>query len=142
MTKSKLRGIPQVYKTYNGSAEYSTYKKVLETFFKLMGEELIDGIIYKLPAQVGILGVFKRPTVGKGMFDYKLYNETGIKSWKKNFHTYKYAANFNWNNKLPFSNLSSYMKACYKFVAVRDLKRSLARKIKTENIIETFYDLN
>lgn len=136
------RSIKQSYETYRGGIDYETYKKVLTFYFKYLAQGLLNANVYKLPNNTGIIGIFKRPTYGKGLFDYNLYKESGIKSWKKNFHSYKYAANFKWDPRGKFSSLPSFVKTTYKFSAVRDLKRLLAKKINTENIIETFYDLN
>lgn len=136
------RSIKQAYESYKGQVDYLTYKKIIENYFKFLLAGLFESNVYKLPNNTGIIGIFKRPTVGKGLFDYKLYAEEGIKSWRKNFHTHKYAVNFSWNPKGNFSSFPAYIKTTFKFSAVRDSKRMLAKKIKTDNIIETFYDLN
>lgn len=60
--------------------KFRDYKLILKTFFWfLMRSVIATGINYVFPYKLGIFGVRKKPTWGRGVFDYKLYKETGIK---------------------------------------------------------------
>lgn len=48
-------------------------------FYTLFQEVVNNGTIYKLPFSLGLMGVRKKTTYGRGAFDYKLYSETGEK---------------------------------------------------------------
>jgi len=64
------------------------FKKILYAFNTLLAASTVtEGKVYKMPYTLGFLGVFKKPLVGKGIFDYQLWKETGIKRFKKNPHS-------------------------------------------------------
>jgi len=70
-----------------------TYKIILRTFNYMLMKSIIDeGKLYHLPGGLGVLGVFKIPVIGRGVFDYQLFKREGVKVWKKNLHSSSYSA--------------------------------------------------
>lgn len=75
-------GEVELFKTYNNKYNLSPaeFKLIVRTFFLLLSYSVIDtGNIYLLPKKLGTFSVRKKPTFGRGRFNYKLYKETGIK---------------------------------------------------------------
>lgn len=119
------------------------FRLILNTYHHLMMKDMIDtGAVYLLPNSLGYIGVLKRNTVGVGMFNYKLYNEEGIKSYIKNKHSSNLAANFVWFHAFPFRGVPKKYINMFKFRAVRFYKRHLASIIKNENSIHIYHHLN
>lgn len=119
------------------------FRLILGTYHALLTKEMVDnGKVYMLPNSLGYIGVFKRNTVGKGMFNYKLYAEEGIKSFIKNRHSSNLAANFVWFHSFPYRGVDRHLINTFKFRAVRDSKRYLASIIKNENSIHIYNYIN
>lgn len=111
----------------------STYKLVLKTFNYLLMKSITDeGKLYYLPGGLGVLGVFKIPVIGRGVFDYQLYKKEGVKVWKKNLHSSSYSARFLWRTRYARITLARKAAYTYKWEAPRYWKRYLAQCIKTE----------
>lgn len=118
------------------------YRLIIGTmFFLLMKDAINTGARYSFPEGLGTMGVYKKPTYGRGIFNYKLYNETGEKSYIKNDHSYRHTAVFRWFI-LGSSFSEDYFKSlCYTWSASRYWKRYLAQKIKGEANIHIYNDL-
>jgi len=53
---------------------------IIKVFFKTLTYSTINsGKVYYVPNKLGIIGIAKRRTVGRGAFDYQLYKEQGLK---------------------------------------------------------------
>lgn len=121
---------------------YNDYCLILKTFNYILVNKLYEGEVFSLPNRVGTLGVYKRKTFGRGIFDYQQFAATGDKVWKKNFHSSTYAASFVWSIKHPWTDIQSAKRAMFKFEPSREVKRSLAKQIKQNNTIHKYYDIN
>jgi hypothetical protein len=101
---------------------------------------ILEGNVYKLPKRCGVLGVYKSATIPKGVFNYQLYKDTGIKSWHKNLHSSNYSCRISWDVKSKYSDLQTSLKPLFKFYPARHFKRTLATLIKEDNYIHKYYD--
>lgn len=120
---------------------YQDYALILKTFNYLLAKEIMEqGTLYALPSRLGVIGVYKRKTLGKGKFDYNHYKDTGEKVWKKNLHSSVYAAFFKWSMKGPWTDLEGNRRSLFNFIANRDSKRTLAKHINESNTIYKYYD--
>lgn len=144
MPKIKLsKSLVDFYENYphKESVNRSTYRLILRTFNYLLMKSMIDeGKIYHLPNSLGVLGVFKIPVIGRGVFDYQLYKKEGVKVWKKNLHSSSYSAQFTWKLFKPRMPLPRRVSTSYKWTAPRYWKRYLAKSIKLRNTINLYYD--
>ena len=113
---------------------------ILKTFFFIMVHNMIYKYkIYKLPYGLGHMGIYKRNTIGRGCFDWKLFHTEGIKHWKKNLHTHGLAATCAWDRRYP--KVRHYFEfGMFKFKFARDSARELGRYINNNNIIHNYYD--
>lgn len=113
---------------------------IIKTFFVVLTKSIVDdGKIYKLPFGLGSLGIRRRPTYGRGVFDYQLYKKEGIKVWKKNLHSSMYSAQVFWDKRGNRFTLPEYTHV-FKLQACRDLTRHLSQQIKQHNTINNYYD--
>lgn len=56
------------------------FSLIVKTFFLALIKSVVrEGKIYQFPYGLGSFGVKKRPTHGRGSFDYALFNKEGIK---------------------------------------------------------------
>lgn len=110
-------------------------------FYTLFQEVVNNGTIYKLPFSLGLMGVRKKATYGRGAFDYKLYSETGQKYWRKNLHSDRWVGRIKWDIKWLYVMGSRDIPLwIYKFKPCRDFSRYLAKQIKENNTINKYYD--
>jgi len=114
-------------------------KLILDTFhFSLMKDMIDTGTAYILPFQLGLLGVFRVAVFGRGVFDYQLYKETGIKRYHRNNGTNQEVAVFRWIRK--FGHYSSKLRhSVYTFKPTRHWKRYVAARMKNNNSILSYY---
>lgn len=127
------------------SSHYVSQKKftdIAKYFFSLLSEQIIDfGYEYKLPQRMGHLMVRKFKS-DKRQVDWnstkKFFGEENKnlpKGEKKIiYHSNKHSAGYNarwWWRKEHYISFN----LPYKFTAIRKNKRSLAKKIKSDNVI-------
>lgn len=114
-------------------------KLILDTFhFSLMKDMIDTGTAYILPFQLGLLGVFRVGVYGRGVFDYQLYKDTGIKRYHRNNGTNQEVAVFKWIR--TFGHYSSKLRhSVYNFKASRHWKRYIAKRMKENNSILSYY---
>ncbi len=113
---------------------------IVRSFFYLMMHKIIyEHLIFQLPYGIGRMGVFKKITGGRGVFDYKLYKEHGIKHWHRNLHTHNYVARIRFDVRWPGCRFESIGKMI-KFKANRTSCRDLAKHLKQNNVIYKYYD--
>jgi len=98
-----------------------------------------EGKLYYLPGRLGVLGVFRIPVIGRGVFDYQLFKSDGTKVWKKNLHSSSYSARFLWRVKRSHFSLPD-KTLVFKWEAPRYWKRYLAKRIKDNNSINLYLD--
>lgn len=132
------------FETYNNKYKISflDFKLILKTFFSILQFELIgSGNVIKLPFSLGTLSIRKKetPKIG-GVFDYKLFKETGIKRYIKNDHSSKYLAKYHWDTSYPQFD-STLPNSVFDYFPPRFFKRYLAKEIKDNNAINRYYDL-
>lgn len=142
----------KVYKDFNDiylsyphadSVTKAQFKLILKTFNYLLIKSMVDeGKVYQLPKKLGVMGVFKLPVAGRGVFDYKLFHTDGTKLWRKNLHSSSYAAQFKWKLLFPRTDLPTYISKPFRWNATRYWRRYLARQIKENNTINLYYDKN
>ena len=131
-----------IYKTFPDKDKVSLYdyKLISQTFFYLLMSSIIkDGKVYQLPFGLGTLSVRKRPVIGRGVFDYHLYQKEGIKLWKKNLHSEQFAATIFWDTRWPRYSINNAGHV-FRFSATRHFNRELSHTIKQENTINKYYD--
>lgn len=142
----KIRPHKNIIDLYNQYPEKDSitkqeFKLVLRTFNYLLMQSIIEtGKLYYLPNNLGVIGVFRIPVIGRGVFDYQLYKKEGIKVWKKNLHSSSYSARFMWRHKYPRSLLPFHILRSYRWEAPRYWKRHLAKCIKDKNSINLYID--
>lgn len=139
--KTKRANYESAFKQFKGEMSKQEYRLIIGTLHLLMMEDITtNAAVYRLPHGLGVVGAFKRPTVGRGVFDYKLYNNEGIYRYVRNKHTEGYAINFRW---VPLSsNLGSNREIGSLFVwsSTRDHKRKLASLLKGGTPISIYHD--
>lgn len=115
---------------------------IIKVFFKTLTYSTINsGKVYYVPNKLGIIGIAKRRTVGRGAFDYQLYKEQGLKVWRKNTHSGMYAAKIFWKTIFPRFNVKTiYPNNIFKFTPCREYSRYLSKQIKEQNTISKYYD--
>lgn len=131
----------EVFKLYDNiyNIDKQTFVNITRTFFFFLCKALIyEQKTYVLPKALGMISLRKRKTQGSGVFDYKLYKETGIKRYIKNNHSEQYAVNFVWDKSVV--RLTDRLLNLYFFNPARDFSRELAKYIKENNVINRFYD--
>ncbi len=121
---------------------YNEYCLILKAYNYLLIRQLYEGDVFSLPNRMGTLGVYKRKTFGKGVFDYGLFAATGDKVWKRNAHSSGYCGIFQWSIKHPWTDLEASKRAMFNFTPCRSAKRGLAQLIKNNNTIHKYYDIN
>lgn len=121
---------------------YEDYCLILKTFNVILGEKLLEGQVFTMPHRLGLFSIRKRKTFGKGSFDYQHYKQTGEKVWKKNFHSGGYAGIFDWSIRSPWTDLKGSKRGLFEFKPARAIKRTLASKIKENNSINKYYDID
>lgn len=137
------RTLRDLYEAFPNKDEipYHEYRLILKTFNYLFVKSMIEsGKVYYIPGHLGVMGIFRVPVAGRGVFDYKLYGETGVKVWKKNLHSSSYTARFIWMLRYPRAILPKHILTAFKWEAPRFWKRYLAREIKEKNAINRYYD--
>lgn len=148
MTQRKYRRIylseADFYTTYEDKYNIGAHKfiLILKTFFYILGQELLEGKVFKLPSGTGLIGVFKKKPV-KGThhsFNYKLFKETGQKSYFKNKHSDDYVLTFDWRLNKNSTDMPVTVRQLYYFEPSRDLKRQLAKKIQAGTSVYKYYD--
>lgn len=114
-------------------------KLILDTFhFSMMQDIVHSGAAYILPFQLGLIGVFRVAAAGRGVFDYQLFKDTGIKRYHFNNGTNQEVAVFKWIRK--FGHYSSKMRfGVYAFKPTRHWKRHLAQRMKSNHSILSYY---
>jgi hypothetical protein len=131
-----------IFKTYPNKYQitHNDFAIIARTFFFVMMRRMIyEYETYKLPYGLGRMGIFKKTTYGKGVFDYKLYKEEGIKHWHKNLHTHNYVARIKLDPRWPNCIYDSIGRMI-KFKANRNSSRELAKHLKENNVIYKYYD--
>jgi hypothetical protein len=130
------------YKDYKEEVDYNTYKKVIYAMYDIMMDNMMNkGIVYKLPHNIGVIGCFQRTTYGRGVMDFKLHKETGIKRYIKNYHSEERVIVFNLDTSYH-SGITNQFRKLYKFTASRSRKRQLASIIKSKVDICTYNNLD
>lgn len=102
----------------------TVFRKVLEEYNKLVSQDVIDGDFFKMPFNIGLIGISKYvdgDTV-KEKFDFGHYNKTGEKRFHYNPNRDGFNAKWVWQGKKR-----KYIKSInyYKFVATRSNKRKV-----------------
>lgn len=139
-TTKFLNNHKDFYKAYPLKDEVSSeeFRLILKMFFNLLRKSMIyEGKVYKLPAGLGLFGIFgKKPK--KAMFDYQFYKETGVKRNLTNLHSEQKCFGIRW---LPMQQVGQSFKLDYTFTfkATRAFQRELAKALKTENIAHLYY---
>lgn len=117
----------------------SDYKMILFTFNTFLMESIISqGLVYKLPFRLGILGALQYKGTGYKPFDYNLYKKTGVKSLMKNLHSEGKIVKLTWITRWPFSNIAPAVREITTFTPSRDVKRRLAHAIFNQNMINKY----
>ena len=129
----KSNTITDIYKYYTDNYEYevdySIYKDVVSSFFKLLRDNLIEeGKTIKIPFNLGYLDVVKSKKwlkANKLSVDFKSTNELGKVIYYLNDHSDGYKYMCHWSKiGSKVSNLNKY-----RFVLTRANKRRLAQII-------------
>ena len=141
MQNKKSYNIKEMYEWYISNVEkysaydipFSLYKEICYEYFKELKENILSGKTVELPYRLGIISVIKyRLPLTKGRkvgIDYQLSKKYGKKILLTNEHTNGYSYKIKWlKGHAIFKN-----KRSYKFVPPRDMKRTLAKLIKTEH---------
>lgn len=116
------------------------FRLITKVFFAILSHKIItEGKVFQLPNRLGSVGVYKRKTIGRGVFDYQLFKETGQKVWKKNLHSSQYAATTKWDTRPPRFD-PSIPGHVFKFTPCRDHNAKLTTSIKDNNTISKYYD--
>jgi len=129
------------YKTYKNETKLTRleYGLILKVFFYTFVHELIlSSKAFVLPSRLGVIGIRKVPTHGRGFFDYKLYRETGIKRYKQNNHSEQLVARVYWHQ--AYNRMRDKLVCIFKLSPVRELTRNLSKHIKNNNAISQYYD--
>ncbi len=127
---------------FKDEIDYNTYRLIMNTFhIEMLNDMMENGTVYKLPFSLGIIGCFQRSTFGKGVLDYKLFNETGIYRYIKNNHTEGRSVRFVWDNHY-FNGVPNNYKGFYTWKAPRDTKRKLATLLKSDTSVTIYNHLN
>jgi hypothetical protein len=93
---------------------------------------------YAIPKSLGAIGIRKQPTHGRGVFDYKLYRETGIKRYHYNNHSEQFTTILYWDQHS--GRMKDNLVCTFKLAPNRLFSRELAKHIKTTNAINKYYD--
>lgn len=139
---SGYKNISKSFSAYENrfNISYRDFIFIIKSFLVLLSESIVnDGKVYKLPYGLGSLGVRRRPTYGRGVFDYELFKKEGIKVWKKNMHSGMYSAQVFWDKRSNRYTLPDYTHV-FKLRPCRDLARYLSQQIKNNNSINKYYD--
>jgi hypothetical protein len=124
----------------NPQYEYTKYKKVIDTFHKILAEEMMtNGTHYKLPHRLGTLGIRKKKSKSKRAVDFAKTKEYGVTIYHNNYHSEGFYAFYHWNKDFPQAAFT--YKQLYKFVPTRYNKRTLARKISDNNSINKYLEI-
>lgn len=131
----------ELYKDYSNPHELTPdeVRLITDTFHYLMMKDMIEsGAAYVLPFQLGLIGIFRVAVFGRGIFDYQLFKETGIKRYHRNNAVGQEVAVFKWIRK--FGHYSSKLKySVYNFKPTRYWKRYLAARMKDDKSILSYY---
>lgn len=112
---------------------------IMDTFHYMLMHDIIEnGTCYILPFELGELTVVRIPVHGRGVFDYQLFKDTGIKRYHKNNNSAQEVAIFKWKKKFPFYRNLPKGKV-YMFKASRFWKRYLAKRMKSDKSIFTYH---
>jgi hypothetical protein len=112
----------------------NTFRLILRTFNNLLLNSLIEeGKIYKLPANLGFLGIYTFPS--KNQFDYQHYKETGEKQLHHNLHADELVA----QARHRVSGNPNPTSGIYRFRLARTPARKLAQLIKNKNYITKYF---
>lgn len=134
----------EAYKSFElkNEIDYDTYRRVVVAHNILLMKSIMEeGAVYKLPWGLGKIGCFQRSTYGKGVLDYKLYNETGIYRYIKNIHSDGRVVRFVWD-PVGYSGIPRELRGFYEWRAPRDHKRALARMLKDTGSVIIYNNLN
>ena len=129
------------YATYNNESNLTKveYTFIVRTFFFLLSKAMIyQAKSFVLPSKLGVIGIRKVPTHGRGYFDYQLYRKTGIKRYLKNNHSEQLVARVYWHQ--PYSKMRDTLVCLFKLVPSRIFSRGIAKHIKDNNAITLYYD--
>lgn len=137
LTQTKL------YKDYKNphNLKKEEIRLIADTFHYLLMHDIIEnGSCYILPFKIGELTVTRIPVHGRGVFDYQLFKDTGIKRYHKNNNSSQEVAIFKWRRRFPYYK-DLYSGNVYAFKASRFWKRYLASRMKSDKSIFTYqYD--
>lgn len=62
-----------------GISKYD-FNLIVKIFFKTLAHSMmVEGKVFQIPKRLGTLGIRKRPTFGRGVFDYNLFKSEGLK---------------------------------------------------------------
>ena len=112
---------------------------ITDTFHYSLLKDIVDsGASYLLPFKLGLLGIFRVSVFGRGIFDYQLYKETGIKRYHKNNNTGQEVAVFRWIKTFPYFH-SKLRYNVYTFKPSRFWKRYVATRMKSDQSILSYY---
>ncbi|HMT03599.1 MAG TPA: hypothetical protein PKD00_09925 [Burkholderiales bacterium] len=112
-------------------ADYvALYKALCRDFFAEVVQELMNGMIYKMPMRLGFLKVAQKST-RKSSIDWQLSKQYNKKIYFNNYHTNGKIYAFVWSKLNTYTILQT--KYSYLFKATRTNNRALSALLKSEH---------
>lgn len=119
----------QIEKGTSYDIDFDTYRAIIYDYFKFIRDQILDGKEFYLPCRLGTIQIVKhkpKEYSGKSLrFDWKSMREMGKPMYYLNLHSDNFKYRYYWSKQnCLFPNKVKYM-----FIASRDNKRELARRI-------------
>lgn len=131
----------KTFKTYKNEFNLTEqqFNIIIKSFFFILLREMIQKAkTFALPNKLGVFGIRKTPTHGRGYFDYQLYRNTGIKRYLRNNHSEQLVARIYWNQ--AYNRMRDKLVCIFKLAPSRKFTRGLSQYIKNNNSISQYYD--
>ena len=114
--------------------DFKVYESIWKKFGDRIFKELIkEGSSFKMPNGIGTLTIYKKETKRSKSVNYKLTKDLGYTVYHTNYHSDNQHAYIDWDTYHP-------CKTIFKFKAIRRHTRHLAKCIKDDNAINTYFE--